>query len=165
MNTLDLTPIFRSAIGFDRMANMVDSMMAGAETQSNWPPYNIEKHGDDDYRISMAVAGFKDSELDVTVHDQMLIIRGTQSDQNAEQAVTYLHRGIAGRNFERRFQLADFIQVHGASIENGLLHIELQRVIPEAMKPRKINISSANYDAEDQTIEAAKPKVVGGKAR
>ena len=156
MNRLDLTPIFRTAIGFDRMANMVDNMMAGSDTQSNWPPYNIEKHGDDDYRISMAVAGFKDTELDITVHDEMLIIRGTQSE-DSDHGVTYLHRGIAGRNFERRFQLADFIEVNGANVSDGLLHIELQRVIPETMKPRKIMIGG-------DTAKGAKPKIVSGKA-
>jgi molecular chaperone IbpA len=166
MNALDLTPVFRSAIGFDRMANLVDSLMAGSnlDSQSNWPPYNIEKSGNNNYRITMAVAGFGEEDIDVTVHDQMLIVRGKQ-DEQANKANTYLYRGIAGRNFERRFQLADFIEVVGASMKNGLLHVDLQREVPEAMKPRKINISSANYDAEDQTIEAAKPKVVGGKAR
>ena len=158
MNTLDLTPVFRTAIGFDRMANLVDSMMTGsADQQSNWPPYNIEKHGEDDYRISMAVAGFAETELDVTVHDQMLIITGTQSPEDKSKDVTYLHRGIAGRNFERRFQLADFIHVNGASIRDGLLHIDLQRVIPDAMKPRKINISSG-------ASGEATPKIVAGKA-
>lgn len=158
MNTLDLTPVFRSAIGFDRMANLVDSMMAGAtEQQSNWPPYNIEKHGEDKYRISMAVAGFSESDLDVTIHDQMLIIKGTQSAEDKANDVAYLHRGIAGRNFERRFQLADFIEINGASTRDGLLHIELQRVIPDAMKPRKININSA-----DQATP--QPKVVRSKA-
>ena len=163
MNTLDLTPVFRSAIGFDRMANLVDSMMAGTtEQHSNWPPYNIEKHGTDDYRITMAVAGFSDSELDVTIHDQMLIITGTQSDGAKADDVQYLHRGIAGRNFERRFQLADFIQIEGASINDGLLHINLQRVIPDAMKPRKINISNG-ADAPTKPTPT-KPTVVSGKA-
>jgi molecular chaperone IbpA len=157
MNTLDLTPVFRTAIGFDRMANLVDSMMAGApEQQSNWPPYNIEKRGGDDYRISMAVAGFAPSALDVTVQDQMLTITGTQSMDGESPEVQYLHRGIAGRNFERRFQLADFIHVHGASISDGLLHIDLQRVIPDAMKPRKISI-----DAEPRTKPT--PKIVASK--
>jgi len=155
MNTLDLTPVFRTAIGFDRMANLVDSMMSGnLDSQSNWPPYNIEKHGEDTYRISMAVAGFSEDQLDVTVHDQMLIIRGTQSDSDSE-GIQYLHRGIAGRNFERRFQLADFIEISTASMKDGLLHIELERVIPEAMKPRKISINGNG---------AAKPKVISSKA-
>ena len=103
----------------------------------------------------MAVAGFKEQDLDITVHDQMLIIRGTQNDM-ADQAVTYLHRGIAGRNFERRFQLADFIEVNGANMSDGLLHIELQRVIPDAMKPRKIDIGGHKT--------ASRPKVISGKA-
>ena len=158
MNRLDLTPVFRSAIGFDRMANLVDSMMAAqGDTQSNWPPYNIERHGEDHYRISMAVAGFGDDDLEVTIHDQMLIIRGTQNDNDAKDDVTYLHRGIAGRNFERRFQLADFIQINGALMRDGLLHIDLERVIPDAMKPRRINIATADQQPE-------KPKIVTGKA-
>ncbi len=148
MNALDLTPVFRSAIGFDRMANLVDNLMTGSnlDSQSNWPPYNIEKHGNDSYRITMAVAGFGEEDIDVTVHDQMLIIRGKQDDQK-DKANTYLYRGIAGRSFERRFQLADFIEIDGASMKNGLLHIDLQREVPEAMKPRKINITSDNGGA------------------
>ena len=158
MNRLDLTPVFRTAIGFDRMANLVDNMMAsGSDAQSNWPPYNIERHGEDNYRISMAVAGFGEDDLEVTIHDQMLIIRGTQSEAETADDVTYLHRGIAGRNFERRFQLADFIQINGASMRDGLLHIDLERVIPDAMKPRRINITNA-------ADEAHKPKIVAGKA-
>lgn len=159
MNRLDLTPVFRSAIGFDRMANLVDSMMTGQlDPQSNWPPYNIERHGEDHYRISMAVAGFAEDEIDVTIHDQTLIVSGIQSEPEAhEDDVTYLHRGIAGRNFERRFQLADFIQISGATMRDGLLHIELERVIPEAMKPRKIDISSGD--------RKAKPKIVSNKSQ
>ena len=158
MNRLDLTPVFRSAIGFDRMANLVDNMLAGqAETQSNWPPYNIERHGEDNYRISMAVAGFSEDDLEVTIHDQTLIISGTQNETDAGEDVTYLHRGIAGRSFERRFQLADFIQISGATMHDGLLHIDLERVIPEAMKPRRINITA-------QGAPAKKPKIVAGKA-
>lgn len=158
MNRLDLTPVFRSAIGFDRMANLVDNMMAGqGEAQSNWPPYNIERHGEDTYRISMAVAGFAEDDLDVTIHDNMLIIRGNNSEDTPKDDVTYLHRGIAGRSFERRFQLADFIQINGAAMRDGLLHIDLERVIPDAMKPRKINISTGHE-------QAAKPKIVTGKA-
>lgn len=141
MNALDLTPVFRSAIGFDRMASLVDSLLSSnLETQSNWPPYNIEKSGNNNYRITMAVAGFGEDEIDVTVHDQTLIVRGKQDEQNGKDA-SYLHRGIAGRNFERRFQLADFVEVDGASIKDGLLHINLQREVPEAMKPRKIAIT------------------------
>ena len=158
MNRLDLTPVFRSAIGFDRMANLVDSMMAGqGDAQSNWPPYNIERHGEDNYRISMAVAGFGENDLDVTIHDQMLIISGNQNEDSANDDVTYLHHGIAGRNFERRFQLADFIQINAASMRDGLLHIDLERVIPDAMKPRKIVIGTDNDQVK-------KPTIVKGKA-
>ena len=155
MNTLDLTPVFRTAIGFDRMANMVDSIVAGGlDNQSNWPPYNIEKYDENSYRISMAVAGFSEDELDVTIHDQTLTVRGInegKSDDNIE----YLHRGVAGRNFERRFQLADFIEVENASMQDGLLHIELQRVIPDAMKPRRIDINAKG---------GRKPKTINSKA-
>jgi molecular chaperone IbpA len=158
MNRLDMTPVFRTAIGFDRMANLVDNMLTGqTETQSNWPPYNIEKHGEDHYRISMAVAGFAEDDLEVTIHDQTLIISGNQDDIESPGDVAYLHRGIAGRNFERRFQLADFIEIKGASINDGLLHVELERVIPDTMKPRRINISSIESKAK-------KPKIVAGKA-
>ncbi|MGC6484455.1 MAG: Hsp20 family protein [Candidatus Puniceispirillales bacterium] len=155
MNTLDLTPVFRTAIGFDRMANLVDSMIAGGiDNQSNWPPYNIEKHSENSYRISMAVAGFSEDDLSVTIHDQMLIVQGTQSPADGD-SVEYLHRGIAGRNFERRFQLADFIEVNSATLKDGLLHVELERVIPEAMKPRSIAINNTGK---------AKPKVISSKA-
>jgi molecular chaperone IbpA len=155
MNTLDLTPVFRTAIGFDRMANLVDSMMAGdTGNQSNWPPYNIEKHGDNVYCISMAVAGFGEDDIDITIHDQMLIVQGTQALDD-DGGVDYLHRGIAGRNFERRFQLADFIEIDSATLKDGLLLIELKRVIPDAMKPRSIAINSQGK---------AKPKVISSKA-
>ena len=155
MNTLDLTPVFRTAIGFDRMANLVDSMMASREdSQPNWPPYNIEKHGENSYQISMAVAGFSEDEIEVTIHDHILIIRGN-SNEDTHEDVQYLHRGIAGRSFERRFQLADFIEVHEASLKDGLLHILIERVIPETMKPRQIAINSNN--------KPAKPKVISTK--
>lgn len=157
MNALDLTPVFRSAIGFDRMANLVDNLMTGTnlDSQSNWPPYNIEKHGNDSYRITMAVAGFGEEDIDVTVHDQMLIIRGKQDDQK-DKTKTYLYRGIAGRSFERRFQLADFIEINGASMKNGLLHIDLQREVPEAMKPRKISITTSDDGASTKAKKITK---------
>ena len=157
MNARDLTPVFRAAIGFDRMANLVDNLMSGTnlDSQSNWPPYNIEKHGSDSYRITMAVAGFGEEDIDVTVHDQMLIIRGKQDEQK-EKANTYLYRGIAGRSFERRFQLADFIEINGASMKNGLLHIDLQREVPEAMKPRKISITSTDGGASSKAKKITK---------
>jgi len=144
MTRLDLTPFYRSAIGFDRMANLVDSLFQTADSsQSNWPPYNIEKIGDADYRITMAVAGFAEADLEITTHEQMLIVRGQTGAEADEEGRTFLYRGIAGRQFERRFQLADFIRITGASLKDGLLHIDLVREVPEASKPRKIKISGA----------------------
>ena len=142
MTRLDLTPFYRSAIGFDRMANLVDSLFQTADSsQSNWPPYNIEKIGETDYRITMAVAGFAEADLELTTHEQMLIVRGQTGAEADEEGRTFLYRGIAGRQFERRFQLADFIRITGASLKDGLLHIGLVREVPEASKPRKIKIS------------------------
>ena len=142
MTHLDLTPFYRSAIGVDRMANLVDSLFQTPDnSQPNWPPYNIEKHGETQYRITMAVAGFGETDLDITTHEQKLIITGKISEPDTEQqGREYLYRGIAARQFERRFQLADFIHIKGASLKDGLLHIDLEREVPEAMKPRKIDI-------------------------
>lgn len=146
MTRLDLTPFYRSAIGFDRMANLVDHLVQGTDSasanggQPNWPPYNIEKIGETEYRITMAVAGFSESDLDITIHEQKLIVTGQTPKDEEDEARTFLYRGIAGRQFERRFQLADFIQIKGARIKDGLLHINLIREVPEAMKPRKIDI-------------------------
>ena len=141
MTTFDFAPLFRTAIGFDRLARLVDSVQAAADTPS-YPPYNIEKTGEDTYRLTMAVAGFKPEELDVTAKEGTLTVSG-KAKQEAEQPRS-LHRGIARRAFERRFQLADFIQVKSASLENGLLNVELERVVPEALKPRKIEIGVGN---------------------
>ena len=155
MNALDLTPVFRSAIGFDRMANLVDSLMAGTslETQNAWPPYNIEKGDNNTYRITMAAAGFGEDDIEVTVHDQTLIVRGKQHETQEGQSKNFLYRGIAGRNFERRFQLADFVQVTGANMKNGLLHIALQREVPEASKPRKISVTADDNGAAEITSD------------
>ena len=142
MTHLDLTPFYRSAIGFDRMANMVDSLFQAPEQgQPNWPPYNIEKNDENSYRITMAVAGFAQADLDIVLHEQKLTVTGKQADDGEDRQ--YLYRGIASRQFERRFQLADFIQIKGASLRDGLLHIELERELPDAMKPRKIDILDA----------------------
>ena len=142
MTHLDLTPFYRSAIGFDRMANMVDSLFQAPEQgQPNWPPYNIEKNDENSYRITMAVAGFAQADLDIVLHEQKLTVTGKQVDDSEDRQ--YLYRGIASRQFERRFQLADFIQIKGASLRDGLLHIELEREVPDAMKPRKIDILDA----------------------
>ncbi|TCV68675.1 Hsp20 family protein [Neorhizobium sp. S3-V5DH] len=151
---LDFSPLFRSSIGFDRM---LDALQAASriETIDNWPPYDIVKTGEDDYRIAMAVAGFSQDELTMTQEQNLLIISGQKA--NAED-VQYLHRGIAGRSFQRRFELADHVKVVGADLVNGLLTIDLKREIPEAMKPRRIEISTdeALPKVDTKQIEAEK---------
>jgi molecular chaperone IbpA len=139
MRNFDLSPLYRSAIGFDRMANLLDSLSRSEQNQPSYPPYNIELTGEDQYRISMAVAGFDPSEISIEVNQNLLTVTGSKAAEEKQR--TYLHQGIAARSFERRFQLADHVQVQTARYENGLLHVELQRVIPEAMKPRQIPIS------------------------
>ncbi|MEO0442901.1 MAG: Hsp20 family protein [Pseudomonadota bacterium] len=140
MRTLDFTPLDRSAIGFDRMANLLDAITQSDTKQSAYPPYNIELTGDDTYRITMAVAGFAEADLDIQVEQNLLNVAG-KKHQDAEKK-EYLHQGIAERGFERRFQLADHVRVENAQLENGLLHVDLVREIPDAMKPRKIEIGS-----------------------
>ncbi len=139
MRTIDFTPLFRHSVGFDRLERMLDSAMRHDDGNS-YPPYNIEQLGDDKYRITMAVAGFGEDDLDVTVNEGTLIVTGKREDKQDENVV-FVHRGIAGRAFERRFQLADHIEVKDGALENGLLHIELERVVPEEKKPRKIAIA------------------------
>ena len=137
MNALDLSPLFRSTVGFDRVSRLLET--AVNDGPSTYPPYNIEKLSDDDYRIVMAVAGFNESEINVVVEDNKLVVEGkTETD---DDEVSYLHRGIATRAFTRRFELADHIQVAAGRLENGLLIIDLKREIPEALKPRTIPIS------------------------
>ncbi len=138
MRNFDFTPLYRSAIGFDRMANLLDSLSRAEQNQPSYPAYNIELTGEDKYRITMAVAGFDQSELTIEVNQNHLTVSTNKTAD--EQQRTYLHQGIAARSFERRFQLADHVQVKSANYENGLLHIDLQRVIPESMKPRTIPI-------------------------
>lgn len=141
MNSFDFSPLFRSTIGFDRLAHLVDSATRVDSSAVAYPPYNIEKTGEDAYRLTMAVAGFSQSELDITVHENTLIVTGKA--QREDENGRYLHRGIARRAFERRFSLADHIKVQGASLDNGLLHVDLVREVPEAMKPRTIKIAGA----------------------
>lgn len=145
MRTVDFTPVFRSTVGFDRMARLLDHAMRATEAANvpTFPPYNIEKLGDDDYRITMAVAGFGEGDIEITAEDGQLVIAG-KIEKSDDEGGSYLHRGIATRNFERRFDLADHIRVNGASLENGLLHVSLVREVPEAKKPRKIEIGSAS---------------------
>lgn len=149
MRNFDLSPLMRSTIGFDHLSRMVDSAL-NSDTSSAYPPYNIEKLGEDDYQITMAVAGFAPAELTVTVQDGTLLIAGRAADDDGERS--FLHRGIAKRAFERRFELAETIKVGGAHFENGLLQVDLKRVIPEHKKPRNIQIRSSEGDV--RTIEA-----------
>ncbi|OON40209.1 heat-shock protein IbpA [Izhakiella australiensis] len=136
MRNFDLAPLYRSSIGFDRLINLLESN----QNQSNggYPPYNVELVSENKYRITIAVAGFAQQELDITAHDNMLTVRGSHPEEQAEK--TYLYQGIAERNFERKFQLADHVQVRDARLELGLLYIDLERIVPEAMKPRRIEI-------------------------
>lgn len=135
---LDLTPLFRSTVGFDRMGRLLDTV-SNTEAPS-YPPYNIEKVADDQYRVTMAVAGFNPADLDITQNNNTLIVTGSQD--KADEEAQFLHRGIATRAFERQFELADHVNVTDAALENGLLVIELKREVPEELKPRKIEIGS-----------------------
>jgi len=141
MRTMDLTPLLRATVGFDRMMSLLDATTRLDESALSYPPYNIEKTGEDAYRIVMAVAGFGDDEIDVTVKENSLLVTGKKDKPETGEGA-YLYRGIATRAFERRFDLADHIRVTGARLENGLLFIELAREVPEAMKPRSIKIET-----------------------
>ncbi|MCA8908631.1 MAG: Hsp20 family protein [Rhodospirillaceae bacterium] len=140
MRTFDLTPLFRSTVGFDRMSRLLDSALNLDDSALAYPPYNIEKRGENEYRITMAVAGFSEADIEVTQHENTLIVKGRL--QAPEEGGTFLYRGIAGRAFERRFQLADYIRVGSASLVNGLLHVDMVREVPEALKPRTIAIET-----------------------
>jgi molecular chaperone IbpA len=144
MTTFDFSPLFRTAIGFDRLARLMDTAASSTDA-SSYPPYNIQKTGDDTYRLTMAVAGFRPDDLELVVKENTLVVSGKVNGdgQNGEM----LYRGIAGRAFERRFVLADHIMVDGADLQNGLLHVGLKRVVPEALKPRRIEICSASPKA------------------
>ena len=139
MSTFDLTPLFRSTVGFDRMMSLLDA--AGRTDEQAYPPYNIEKVGEDAYRVTMAVAGFGEEDLSIVAQGNSLVISGKQKRE--EKTADYLYRGIAGRAFERRFQLADHIKVTGAELANGILHVDLVREVPEVMKPRTIKVGAA----------------------
>ena len=152
MRTLDLSPLYRSTVGFDRFGSMLDQLLAGDTAQPGYPPYNIEKTGEDAYRISLAVAGFGEDDLNIEVKDQGLTVTAKKREAAENKQPTFLYRGIAERGFERRFQLADHMKVTGAKLENGLLHIDLVREIPEALKPRTIAISGNGKAGK--TIEA-----------
>ena len=156
MRTLDFSPLLRATVGFDRMMNMLDTASRVEDGAPSYPPYNIEKTGEDAYRITMAVAGFGEEDIDVTVKENSLVIKAAKGASEEDKANgKFLYRGIAQRSFERRFDLADHIRVTGAGLENGLLSIDLKREVPEALKPRSIKIDSA---------APRKAKVIEGKA-
>jgi len=155
MRHFDLTPLYRSTIGFDRLGSLLDTLTSLDGEAPSYPPYNIERVDENDYRISMAVAGFGAGDLDIEVKETTLSIRGEKKTE--QEDTTFLHRGIASRNFERRFQLADHVVVKGAVLEHGLLHVDLVRELPETMKPRSIPIAT-KADKADQ------PKVIDSKA-
>ena len=141
MRHFDLSPLYRSTVGFDRMFSLLDNM-AQPEGAPTYPPYNIERTGENAYRITMAVAGFAEEDISIEVKENALSVRGQKAETEADAQREFLHQGIAARAFDRRFQLADHVEVKGASLENGLLHIDLEREIPEAMKARTIAISA-----------------------
>ena len=153
MRSFDLAPFYRSTVGFDRLFSLLDQ--ATGDTSTGYPPYNIERTGENDYRISVAVSGFSPAEISIVAKENTLSIKGEKSaNENGKVGAQVLYRGIAGRAFERQFQLADYVQVKGASLENGLLHVDLVREVPEAKKPRVIPITS-QAQAPQPVIENA----------
>ena len=153
MRSFDLAPLYRATVGFDQIADLMDRVLTDTATAPSYPPYNIEKTADDSWRISIAVAGFSDEDLGVEVRENALIVSARKAAE--EQGKTYLHRGIANRAFERRFALADHVRVTGASHQNGMLHIDLVREVPEALKPRRIEIAAGDT-VESKAVEAQK---------
>ena len=155
MRNFDLAPLYRATVGFDQVADLMDRVFSNDVSKQSYPPYNIEKTGEDAWRITIAVAGFTDDELSVEVREGSLIVIARKADEENEETV-YLHRGIATRAFERRFHMAEHVRVMGAAHQDGLLHIELVREVPEALKPRQIKIAS------DLPLTT---KIVEGKAK
>ena len=155
MSTIDLTPLYRTMVGFDRMANMIDSA-ARLDGAQGYPPYNIERVADDEFAIEIAVAGFGEEDLDIETKDGLLTVAGRKASNEDAPEREFLHRGIAERGFLRRFQLADHVIVTGANLKNGLLRVELVRELPEAKKPRKIEIGAPS--------KGGKPKLIEGSA-
>ena len=153
MQRFDLAPLYRATVGFDQLADLMDRVFTNDIGQQTYPPYNIEKTDDDSYRISIAVAGFTDEELAVEVKDHALVVTARKAPEDGSR--TYLHRGIAARAFERRFHLADHVRVTGATHADGMLHIDLTREIPEALKPRRIAIARA--EATEKDVVDAQP--------
>jgi molecular chaperone IbpA len=151
MRHFDFSPLYRATVGFDQVADMMDRIMASDGGQPSYPPYNIEKTAEDAYRISIAVAGFAGDDLNVEVRERSLVVSGRKADDKTERA--YMHRGIATRAFNRKFQLADHVVIKGATHENGMLHVDLHREIPETLKPRQIAISSVT-DKVAEVVDA-----------
>jgi molecular chaperone IbpA len=157
MMNYDFSPLFRSTVGYDRVLDLLDQASRG-QTMTNWPPYNIEKTGDDQYRITMAVAGFSPEEIELVQQENVLLVAGHKHP--APEGVQVLHRGIATRAFKQTFNLADHVKVTGANLENGLLVIDLQRQVPEALKPRRIEIASDGAKALGQDNQRQQIKEV-----
>lgn len=155
MRSFDLSPLYRSTVGFDRMFNLLDSLGGVDNSGQTYPPYNIERVNENDYRVTMAVAGFGEDDLSVEVKESTLTVKGEKKGEAEKSEEEFLYRGIAARAFERRFQLADHVEVKGATLENGLLHIDLVREIPETAKPRTIAIGKANGKAKQIDAAAA----------
>ena len=154
MRSYDLSPLFRSTVGFDRWSNLFDTALRAGDNGVGYPPYNIEKLGDDSYRITVAVAGFGEDDIEITAQENLLVVTG-KLGETRENGATYLYRGIATRAFERRFSLADHVKITGATLANGVLTVDLERELPEAMKPRRIAIASAPADAVIEDKKAA----------
>ena len=153
MNRFDFTPYRRSTVGFDRLFDLLENHARG-NSSDNYPPFNIERRGNDAYRITLAVAGFKPAELDITAQQNLLVVQGRKGEETASEGSQFLHVGIAQRGFERRFELADFVRVENAALEDGLLVIDLVREVPEAMKPKKIAV---NGQASLSVVDAPAP--------
>lgn len=155
MRSYDLSPLYRSTVGFDRMFNLLDSLGSVEGTSQTYPPYNIERTADDEYRVTMAVAGFGEDEISIEAKENTLTVKGSKKSETDEKDEKFLYRGIAARSFERRFQLADHVEATGANLENGLLHIDLVREIPEAARPRTIAIGKPKTKAKQIDAAAA----------
>ena len=150
MQTYDFSPFYRSTVGFDRLFNRLDTL--GTQEAKSYPPYNIERTGEDAYRISIAVAGFTNGDIAIETKENSLVVKGAKPVENADTKREFLHRGIAERAFELRFQLADYVEVQGASLQNGLLHLDLKRELPESKKPRIIAINGGTATIEDKSV-------------
>jgi molecular chaperone IbpA len=150
-SAFDFAPFRRSSVGFDRLFDMLENSNVGQSGTENYPPFDLIRSGENEYRIELAVAGFTPDEIDITAQQNVLIVTGRKKEENEQKGADYIYRGIANRSFERRFALADHIQVRGADLKDGLLSVELVREIPEAMKPRKISIGGGNEQRQERS--------------